>query len=287
MKVKITVPATTANLGSGFDTIGMALDLYNHFTFFQGENVEGHTRDNLIYRAADRFCEQLDQEIEDLAFTVESYVPQTRGLGSSATCIIGGMMGANELLGRPLTEEEILVLATDMEGHPDNVAPALYGGCIFSSMENDQIMLYRVENLNKLMCYVAIPNFEVSTSMARDVLPHSLSYEDAVYNVSRIPFLLKGLHEADVKYLKLGTKDRLHEPYRKKLIHGYDTMKKIEDKILGSMVISGAGPTLLFLTDQSYPEEQVCSIWQEISKDTDYIWDIRALKINETGAKVE
>lgn len=282
--IKVRVPGTTANLGPGFDTIGMALSLYNEFTFYESEEARDFEEDNMIYLAAKMVYDHCKKDISRFRFKVEGEVPRSRGLGSSATCIVGGLVGANMLLGQPLKEDDIIAMATQMEGHPDNVAPALFGGCIFSTMDEGRVVYHRLSGLEGLKCYVAIPDFILETSLAREALPDSLSYEDAVFNISRMPFLLEGIRQSDIDLILIGTKDRLHEPYRRKLIHGYETMRNIEDRFKGRLLISGAGPTLLFLTQASQEEEEVLVAWTKLSKETDHKWEILPLDIDEKGA---
>lgn len=285
--VRVRVPATTANLGPGFDTIGMALNLYNDFIFYESHEPRDFDEKNMIYLAAKMVYDYCKKDISTLRFRVEGKVPRSRGLGSSATCIVGGLVGANALLGQPLTEDEIISMATQMEGHPDNVAPALFGGCIFSAMDEGRVVYHRLSGLEKLKCYVAIPDFVLETSLARAALPDSVSYEDAVFNISRMAFLLEGIRQSDIDLILFGTKDRLHEPYRRKLIQGYDTMKKIEDAFKGRLLISGAGPTLLFLTQSSEEEEEVIGKWKDLSQETGRNWEILPLDIDENGAVFE
>lgn len=281
---RLRVPATTANLGPGFDTIGMALSLYNFFDFFESEEEKDFEDDNMIYLAAKIIYDSLDKDISKFRFKVEGDVPRSRGLGSSATCIIGGLLGANYLLGQPYSNDEILAFATRMEGHPDNVAPALLGSCIFSFMEEGKVHYHRLNGLESIQCFVAIPDFVVETSLARAALPEHLSYEEAVHNISRMPFLVEGLRTSNLDMILLGTKDKLHEPYRKKLIDGYETMRNIEDAFKGRLLISGAGPTLLFLTDSRYSQENIKESWEELAKKTGHQWEILPLNIDEKGA---
>lgn len=284
--VRVRVPATTANLGPGFDSVGMALSLYNTFEIYESDEKPDFDEDNLIYKASKYIYEKKNIDYQNLRIRVEGDVPRSRGLGSSATCIIGGLVGANELLGRPFSTDDILNFATEIEGHPDNVAPALLGSCIFSIMKGDRVIYHRLSGLNEIQSYAAIPEFPLETALARSVLPEKVPFVDAINNLSRMPFLLEGLRTSNLDMILEGTIDRLHEPYRKELIHGYEIMKDIEKRVKGRMLISGAGPTLLFITDRTRPSSEVIDEWYEIAKKTGYIWNILELDIDETGAQI-
>lgn len=284
LMVRIRVPATTANLGPAFDVAGMALGLYNSFNFYEDQGPSPYDESNLIFYSAKYLYDRLGKDVDPLRIEVDSDVPSSRGLGSSATCIIGGLTGANEVLGRPLSQEDILAMATEIEGHPDNVAPALMGGCVFSTLEGGRVQTLRLEGLEGLMAYVAIPDFELATSLARDALPDSLTYGATVFNMSRIPFLMEGLRTSDIDLVILGSQDQVHQPYRKGLIRGYDTMKKIEERVRGRMVISGAGPSLLLLTDRE--EAGVKKAWEDLGQETGDKWRVLALEIDQEGARV-
>ncbi|MDY6065611.1 MAG: homoserine kinase [Finegoldia sp.] len=284
--VKVRVPATSANLGPGFDTIGLAVNIYNTFEFYEADDDRDFEEDNLIYIGAKKIYDLLERDPSRIRFKVESDVPRARGLGSSSTCIVGGMVGANEMLGSPLTKQDILNLATEMEGHPDNVAPALLGGCVFSVMEEGKVLANKLEGLNDLRLVGAIPDFPLKTSLARNALPENLAYKDVVYNLSHLAFLIEGLRDSDIEKILIGCKDRLHEPYRRDLIRGYYTMKSIEESYKGRVFISGAGPTLLFLTDKSVEIDQIVNKWKEISKDLNDDWEIISLEIDHQGTVI-
>lgn len=284
--VRVKVPATSANLGPGFDTLGIAVNIYNIFDFYESDEKKDFDDDNLIYLGAKKIYDILGEDSGRLRFKVDSSVPRSRGLGSSSTCIVGGMVGANELLGSPLSRQDILNLATEMEGHPDNVAPALLGGCVFSVMEDGRVNSHKIDGLENLRLIVAIPDFHLKTSLARAALPEKIAYKDIVFNISHMAFLLEGLRESDIDKIIIGCKDRLHEPYRKDLIRGYEIMKKIEDFYKGKLYISGAGPSLIFLTDKSFDIKQIEDKWREISKDLKDSWDIIPLEIDREGTLI-
>ncbi|MCD1146841.1 homoserine kinase [Peptoniphilus sp. KCTC 25270] len=283
--VRIKVPGTTANLGPAFDTAGMAFEIYNYFDFYESDEPKNFEEDNLIYISAKKVYDYLGKDISSMNFKVEGEVPQSRGLGSSATCIVGGIVGANLLLGNLLSQQEILNLATELEGHPDNVAPALLGGCVFSTMDGENVLYQRIEGMENLTCFLAIPDFPLETRLAREALPDSLTYKETVSNISQIAFLINGLRESNLDDFLVGTKDNIHEPYRKELIHGFDQMKKIEEEYKGRMLISGAGPTLLFVTDGQVDQEELIKKWEEIAEKTGEKWKILSAPIDHEGTK--
>jgi homoserine kinase len=285
--IEVKVPATSANLGPGYDCLGLALGLYNKFYFYEDEKEEKTFKeDNLVFQAAKKVYDLKGKDISKLRFKIETHVPIARGMGSSSTCIIGGILGANELINANLSEEEIINLATEIEGHPDNVLPAYLGGCVFSNMEGKKVSYQKIEGLEKVKTYIAIPDFELKTSLSRKVVPKTVSLEDAVTNMRNLFTLLEGLRKSDLDLICRGAVDRLHEPYRYKLIPGYEKIKEIENYFKGRLVISGAGPSLLFITDDSFESKKVLEKLVELSKETDHKRDIRLLPIDTEGAKV-
>lgn len=258
---QVTVPATTANIGPGFDCLGAALTLYNHFTFTPTDTLSititgkeanrlSTDPDNLVYKAYEAFYHHLQKPTPPVHIDIDLHVPLSRGLGSSSTAIVGGLVGANLLAGNPLSQKEIAALATDIEGHPDNVVPALLGGCRLAvHSESNQLNLCAIPWHDAIVPVVAIPNFELATADARRVLPNSYSRADAIFNAAHLALLTQALATGDGEWLKTALCDRIHQPYRKTLIPNYDD---IYDQALTAgawgLVISGAGPTLLTLT---------------------------------------
>lgn len=282
--IEVRVPATTANMGPGFDVIGMALNLHNTFTFsMDGGEVD---RDSMIYRSAEVVFRRAKRPMDGFVYAVEAEVPMARGLGSSATCIVGGMAGANALLGSPFSRDEILEMASDFEGHPDNVAPALLGGCVVSAPGPDGVFYRKLKRASDFTPIVAIPDFDLSTEKARAALPEALAYGDCVYNIGNMAFLVYGLETGDFEALLRGAGDRIHQPYRGPLIQGYDAMATIEETKKGKMLISGAGPTLLFLTAATEDAEAIQSAWERIAAPLDAHWEIRTLAVDDAGAVV-
>ena len=262
--VVVNVPATTANLGPGFDCLGAALDMANHFELrvIEGgaerfdliiEGSEGsHLRggpDNLIYRSAQRVWREAGEEPVALEARVQLAVPPARGLGSSATAIVAGLMGAKALVGEPLSKEKLLELAIDIEGHPDNVVPSLVGGlCLTARAASHRWRVVRCEWAASVQAVVAIPGIRLSTAEARRAMPRSIPISDAVINLGALTLLLQGLRTGNGDLITDGMHDRIHEPYRWGLIQGGRTVREaaLEAGAWGC-VISGAGPTLLAL----------------------------------------
>ena len=266
-KVVVDVPATTANLGPGFDCLGAALDLNNRFAMrrIEGggerfeliiEGTEGsHLRggpENLVYRAAQRVWKAAGLEPVALEARVRLGVPPARGLGSSATAIVAGLMGANALVGEPLSKEKLLELAIDIEGHPDNVVPSLLGGlCMTAKAASQRWRVVRCEWTPSVKAVVAIPSIRLSTSEARRAMPKAIPVGDAVVNLGALTLLLQGLRTGNGDLISDGMHDRLHEPYRWRLIKGGDQVKQAAmDAGAWGCAISGAGPSVLALCEE-------------------------------------
>lgn len=262
--VVVHVPATTANVGPGFDCLGAALALDNVFEMrclewgsqrfdLIIESQEGsHLRggpDNLVYRSAQRVWKEAGEEPVGLEARVRLAVPPARGLGSSATAIVAGLMGANALVGEPLSKEKLLELAIDIEGHPDNVVPSLVGGlCMTARAASHRWRVVRCEWSPEVVAVVAIPAIRLTTSEARRAMPKAIPVADAVVNLGALTLLLQGLRTGNGDLITDGMHDRLHEPYRWGLIPGG---QKVREAALQAgawgCVISGAGPSLLAL----------------------------------------
>lgn len=264
--VRVRVPASTANLGPGFDTLGMSLSLYiwvemrrseRTLVHFSGEGFEGipADKDNLIYKVAQLVFKEAGVDVPELEIGMRSDIPLTRGLGSSASAIIAGMAAANALIGSPLSKDRLFDLATGLERHPDNVGASLFGGIIAAAWDGEHADYVRIDPPQNLKMLALIPEFELATSAARAVLPEQLSIQDAVYNISRSSLLTAALASGRLDLLSSAMKDRLHQPYRAALVPG---MEKILEQAtrygaLGA-ALSGAGPTLLALVDRTSSE---------------------------------
>ena len=243
MKISVKVPATTANIGPGFDCLGMALPIYNTITIEEtvlpGTGVEINLinedetsidalseqvpmdENSIIYKAVELLYNSIGQSPSELKITVQTQIPIARGLGSSASVIVGGLLAANELLGRPADEVALLSIAAEVEGHPDNVTPAIVGGLVLSSQEEDGRVVYTKLNWpDEWAITVCIPDYELSTEISRSVLPHSVPYGDAVFNLKRIGMFVQAVNCHDADLMKLALQDKIHQPYRMKRVPG-------------------------------------------------------------------
>lgn len=299
--VSVVVPATTANLGPGFDCLGAALTLSNQFEFSLAPDAETAVQiavsgleadrvqadaSNLVYQAFTRLYQQLGQAVPAVQIMIHLGVPLARGLGSSATAIVGGLIGGNCLAGSPLSRAELLDLAIAIEGHPDNVVPALLGSCQLSATRADEGWeLCEIPWHPSIVPIVAIPNFELSTAEARKVLPSSYSRADAIFNVAHLGLLLRALESGNSDWLKTALQDRIHQPYRETLIAGYDVVRSAALAAGASgLVISGAGPTLLALADAA-TAPAVQAALQDAWKTQGVLAEVQVLAIDTQGAR--
>ncbi len=262
-EVNVKVPATTANMGAGFDTFGMALAMYNTVGLrrLQGRgirlvNMGSHTksmeqpRENLTVRAARRIFETVGQPFGGLEFKMYNVIPVSRGLGSSAAAIVGGLLAANLLLDEPLGREDLLELAVELEGHSDNVAPALYGGFVSSCQRGGKTVALRLTPPEDLRVIAAVPDFFLSTSRARKILPAEVRREDAVHNIQCAALMVGAMATGDLQLFAVAFDDRLHQEPRYRLIKGAKRVLRAA-KGAGALAagISGAGPTLIAFAD--------------------------------------
>ncbi|HAA26607.1 MAG TPA: homoserine kinase [Cyanobacteria bacterium UBA8553] len=310
--VTVTVPATTANLGPGFDCIGAALTLYNQFKFIRldltaekpagtlpqtapvitvtGAEQERVITDdqNLVYQSFVKLYQLLGQTLPPVQIDIQLGVPLARGLGSSATAIVGGLVGANQLTGEPLNQIELMKLAITLEGHPDNVVPALLGGCRLAATGEEILKAWEICEIpwhGEIVPVVAIPDFELSTQQARSVLPTEISRADAIFNVAHLGLLLRALETGRGDWLRSALQDRLHQPYRQALIPGYEAVQSaaLTTGAYG-MVISGAGPTLLALASGEQAEA-VAAAMADAWKEQGILSEVRSLSIDSQGAR--
>ncbi len=305
MKVSVKVPATTANLGPGFDCLGLALPVYNivtvEETIMPGTGIEiniideTHEQDiisiptdenNIVYKAIELLYNSIGQTPSELKITIKTHIPIARGLGSSAAVIIGGLMAANELLGRPADEAALLSIATEIENHPDNITPAVVGGFVVSSLEEDGSVIYSKMNWPKdWNITVCIPDYELATDIARSVLPPEVPMRDAIFNLKHTAMLVQAVNTHDEKLMKAALNDRLHQQYREKLIPGLKEIKealKHEENVMG-VVISGAGPSVLVISHGNNLDkirETVSKVWLDLNVKS----KILTLQVEENGA---
>ncbi len=255
--VQVRVPATTANLGSGFDIFGMALQIYNTYTLSLTPGPEWSVsqpptltlptnRDNLVLQAVNRLFLEIGFAPEGVHLESDLDVPMARGLGSSSSAIVGGLEAANAMLGSPFSRHALLDMAIDIEGHPDNVTPALVGGTTLSYQTHDTHHYLSLPCPCDLHIVLAIPDFELGTAQARSILPSEVSRRDATFNGSRTALLAAALYEKRYDWLATAMDDRLHQPYRAPLVPGMaDAIAAGYAANAIGVALSGAGPTLI------------------------------------------
>lgn len=261
--VRVIVPATTANLGPGFDTLGMALEIHNVIemseapsgleveTSGQGGEILARPENNLVYRATQTLFDRVGIRPKGLRIRQEINIPLARGLGSSAAAIVGGLVAANALTGGLLGQQEILRLAVEMEGHPDNVTPALIGGFTVACMHEGEPLFVKIDPPPGLEAVVAIPHIPLPTKEARKVLPREVNLGDAVFNLSRASLLVAALSVGRTDLLAAATQDRWHQPYREPLVPGLRAVFQaaLEAGARG-VALSGSGPSVIALVER-------------------------------------
>lgn len=283
---RISVPASSANLGPGFDVLGLALDLANTCEFKLSDDkneFENNINSNLIYKAYNYAFDFYGEGALPVDFDLDTNIPLSRGLGSSASCIVMGIMAAFDVMKRDFDKKEILKIATKMEGHPDNVAPAIFGNAVASILKDDQVYLEEFEISNNFKFLAIIPEFKLPTKEARDALPKTYSKEDAVFNLSRLSMVILSLISGDEENLRVALDDKIHEPYRLSLIPEIDEIEKIIDdsEALGHY-LSGAGSTIMVVlkADDNTSEDQIKNKLDKLSNS----YEVRLLDIDKRGA---
>ena len=291
--VKVKVPATSANVGAGFDCMGLAVKLYNYvymdfsndlkISSLDGLNVVNR-KSNLIYKSAIylfKFCGF--KKFESLKIVQKSNIPQTRGLGSSSACIVAGLVGANSLLGLPLKNKEILNIANKLEGHPDNVAPAILGGFVVCAVKNNFVHYVKHNVNNKLKFVFLIPNFKMSTAKARKVLKKEVLLKEAIFNVSRASFFVSSILSEKFSNLKVAVEDKLHQKERLKLIENGDRIFKLAYS-LGAygVYLSGSGPSIVAICDCKNSNFEICLV-KKLEDLKIKNWKVCNLKVDRKG----
>lgn len=292
-KITVRVPATTANIGPGFDSMGCALALYNYITcevlpagklVITGCPEQYQNEENLAVQGYRAVLSRLGLLNEGLSLNIRAEIPVCRGLGSSAALIAGGAAAANLLHGSPLHPAELLEVTNEIEGHPDNLAPAIYGGLTASLVEDGEPRTVKLPLSPTLRWVAAIPDFELSTHLARAVLPKEVAFVDAVYNASHVAVLVGALGRGDRELIAMALRDRLHQPYREKLIPEYNKVKTVAEQCGAiAFCISGAGPTLLALTD----EASFAAQFADKCKRLEHRWNIMELAVDTEGIVAE
>lgn len=295
--ISVRVPATSANLGPGFDAVGLALSLSMRISLDrspepivevrgEGADLIPATTEHPAYRAATFVAEFIGEPDAHFHLIQENDIPPARGLGGSAAALVGGAVAANDLLGRAMAAPDLLNLVCDLDGHPDNAAPALLGGLIIGTLTPEGISSVRLEPKN-LKVAVAVPDFAVSTTAARRALPERVPHRDAVFNVGRSGLLLGALATGEYHLLRVAMQDRLHQPYRAHLIPG---LEEVIEAALASgaygACLSGSGPTILAFS----PERQarkIASAMRTAFEERDVEAKAWALDVDLAGARVE
>ena len=252
--IRVTVPATSANCCVGFDSMGMALNWCGQFTFEKADCLEisgcpeaYQNEDNLVVQAFKKACDLLAKPLPCFRLHIDSTIPFARGLGSSATCIVAGIMACDAWFDHPFSKEKMLEIATEMEGHPDNVAPAIYGGTTVCFMDGEDIYMEQLPS-SGWMGLAMVPDYPISTHEARKVLPSTLNYAECTRQVAHALVFSQALQKGQEEILCASCKDYLHEPYRKHLIQEYDAIHAFCMSKNMPMWISGSGSTMLAMT---------------------------------------
>jgi homoserine kinase len=296
MRFRISVPATSANVGPGFDVMGLAFDMYNRFTFDtdcpEKLQIEGcrpefaDAKNHLLYTTLTQVLAQHGRLAPNLRITFDTDLPVCSGLGSSSTCIVAGVMAANIIGNLSMDTEQILRTATQIEGHPDNVAPAILGGFVAAIVEDGLVYWHRYPISDRVSFYAIMPDVRVPTEAARAALPKTYTLTDCIYNLSRVPILLEGLERAEARLIRAGCKDRIHQEYRLQLIpQGEEVMRfAIEQTDAVSVYISGAGPTIVavVIDDDDAFLKQINAFTSTL----DLTWTTRKMHLQRQGAHV-
>lgn len=296
MKIIVHVPATTANLGPGFDSLGLALQIWNTIVVEPSDDgthvrLQGHSeniaagRENLALRAMHEVFRRADQPFPDLNVRMTNRIPIGRGLGSSAAAIAGGIVAANAWIGDRFSQEELLLLATELEGHPDNVSAALLGGMTIVVRDGDEIFASRLRPPRGWRAVLFIQQAVLSTKFARQVLPQHISREDAVYNIGRTALLVHAFSVGDVRGLDLATGDRLHEPYRAQFVPGMDEFCQAAHRAgAHGVALSGAGPSLIAFAENERGAERIQRAFERCARDLKIGGAARIARLSARGA---
>lgn len=293
--IKIRVPATSANLGAGFDALGLALGFYNYVEMEEADSIDIRSADkvkvpsdasNLIYTAANDLYDICGKKLSGMKIIQTNNIPMARGLGSSSACIVAGLAGANHMLGNPLSQDDLVDLAAQIEGHPDNTAPALLGGIVTAVFDGRKVHWVKQEVYTRLRFAAIIPDFELKTEKARACLPDQVSHKDAVYNLSRAALFSASLLTGKFENLRTAVHDKLHQPYRMELIPGCREVFDIAyTHGAYGVFISGAGPTIMAIVDE---ENTFFTGKMRFSLENAGIrnWQVHDLLIDNEGTKI-
>lgn len=294
LMIEVKVPATSANMGPGFDCLGVAVDMHNIFLIEEIEEgliIEGcddrfKNEDNLVYVSMKRCFDKTGYKPGGLRIKIKSDIPVSRGLGSSAACIVGGVVAANELSGRILNEQQISELIAGIEGHPDNVLPAYLGGMVVSVYQGNKVIHSNVKVEEGIKFCALIPEFTLSTEKARSVLPQSIDYKDGIFNIGRTALLISALNNGEFGLIREACRDKLHQYYRAALIEDfYPIINECERLNCLGAFLSGAGPAIMAVIredDNDFSREI-----QKFLNNLQSNWTAKELKIDKTGTVVK
>ncbi len=294
-KFKVTVPATSANIGVGYDCLGVALDYYLELMVSESESIEYlengkefsiPLEENYIYFTIKLIEEKYNKKVPNYKVEIiKNEIPVSRGLGSSSSAIIAGILIADKFLGGILSEDDMAKLATEIEGHPDNVLPAIFGGMILASHDSENFYYSRIPFDNNIYFYVMIPDFKLSTEKARAVLPKEYKVSDLISNASKLGLLIDSFHRKNYDDLRFLLDDKVHQPYRFSLINNSEDIFNYSEKhgALGEY-ISGAGPTLISL---NYKDAGFFSAMKKELENLPDKWSLEMKKICTRGAETE
>ncbi|MGQ9472442.1 MAG: homoserine kinase [Candidatus Caldatribacteriaceae bacterium] len=274
MVLEVCVPATTANLGCGFDVLGMALNLFYQarvvveqeqgFSILhrgEGEGMVPSSEENLFFRSVLKTWERIG--FSPVGLQVEAYnqIPIARGLGSSAACIVAGVLAANCVAGNILSREEMIRVALEMEGHPDNLLPAFLGGFTIALARQGKVYYRKLSFFQNIEMVLCIPQYGLSTERMRQLLPEVYPRDQVIFNLAHLAYLLGSLFIQDFSGFFLALEDSVHQPYRGREVKGFFAVKEyIQNKNLGNAVISGSGPTVLVFLNRSLSQEETETI---------------------------
>ena len=296
MKIKVKVPATTANLGAGFDTFGLALSLYNEFIVEESNSIEIETypkneflekpENNLFVHVLKKACEEKGKTFHGIKLKQINNIPVARGLGSSATAIVGAILVSAFVNKQELTDDEFFKIAYQFEPHPDNLLPAWKGGFTIALMDNKKTYYQKLDFPEDIKAIVAIPDFQLSTEEARKVLPKEIPFSDGIFNVQRASLFVSAIMEKRYDLIKIAMEDKFHQPYRKKLIPGFDDVIKaaLQNGALGAS-LSGAGPTIVAFATENFDKigQAMVLAFEKNNIKAEY----KILETDKEGAKVE
>lgn len=295
-RVAVSVPATTANLGPGFDCLGLALDIYNTVAVeindsfsisITGQGAESLPRgdDNRVYQSILALYQRAARPVPELRIRCRNDIPLARGLGSSAAATMSGLLAANILCGKVLSQRELLSLGASLEGHPDNMAPALLGGCQAVVWDGREVISAQVPWPPGLKAALFIPDFEMPTEKARAILPAEVTRADAVFNIARVALLVTALAQGQLQYLRIATQDRLHQPQRRALFPAMnDIFEAALDAGAVGVFLSGSGPTILALAQDN--DVAIAEAMASAAKEAGVQGQIRIAQPSMVGAHV-